>query len=129
MGAADLHFHLLPGVDDGPAGLADSIALARAATADGTATVVATPHVRGDFFTDVASLPERVAELRGALADERVALEVLCGGELGHEMVGLLSQAELDTIAQGPPARRWVLVEAPFEGIDESFHFGHRRAA
>jgi protein-tyrosine phosphatase len=122
MGAADLHFHLLPGVDDGPAAMDDSIALARAAADDGTTTVVATPHVRSDFFTDVASLPWRVAEVRRALAGEGVPLEVLCGGELGHEMVGLLSQAELDTIAQGPPASRWVLVEAPFEGIDESFH-------
>lgn len=122
MGAADLHFHLLPGVDDGPAELADSLELAHAATANGTSTVVATPHVRADFFTDVASLPERIAELRSALADERVALEVLCGGELGHDMVGLMSQAELDTIAQGPPGGRWLLVEAPFEAIDESFH-------
>ncbi len=122
MGAADLHFHLLPGVDDGPGGLDESVALARAAVADGTSTVVATPHVRSDFFTDVASLPARVAEVRRALANGGIALEVLCGGELGHEMVGRLSQAELDTIAQGPPGARWVLVEAPFEGVDESFH-------
>ena len=39
----DLHFHLLPGVDDGPATLAESVALARAA-ARRTATIVATPQ-------------------------------------------------------------------------------------
>src|SRR4051794_40532305 len=47
-GRADIHFHLLPGVDDGPATLEGSVALARVAVGDGTASVVATPHVRPD---------------------------------------------------------------------------------
>ena len=41
----DLHCHALPGVDDGPATLEDSLALLRAAHAAGAKTVVATPHV------------------------------------------------------------------------------------
>lgn len=121
MNAADVHFHLLPGVDDGPADLADAVELARMAVAEGTATVVATPHVRSDFLTDVQSLPERVAEVRRALADEGIALELLCGGELGHDMVGRLRQDELEIIAQGPPGWRWLLVETPFEGVDPAF--------
>jgi protein-tyrosine phosphatase len=118
--AADLHFHLLPGVDDGPAELAETIELAQQAAAQGTATVVATPHVRSDFYTDVPSLPDRVAEVRAALAG--IGLEVLCGGELGHDMVGRMRQHELELIAQGPPRARWLLVETPFEGVGESFH-------
>ena len=42
----DLHFHLLPGVDDGAAGLDESVALAAAASEQGTRTIVTTPHVR-----------------------------------------------------------------------------------
>jgi protein-tyrosine phosphatase len=122
MHRADLHFHLLPGVDDGPAELSDSLELAAEAAAQGTATVVATPHVRSDIFTDVPSLPARVEEVRSALADDGIALEVLCGGELGHDMVGRLRQDELETIAQGPPRRRWLLVETPFEGMTSDFH-------
>ena len=34
---------------------------------------------------------------------------------------GRLNQ-RVDTIAQGPPAARWVLLEVPFEGVDEDFH-------
>jgi protein-tyrosine phosphatase len=41
--------HVLPGIDDGPADLAGSIALARAAAEIGTVTLAATPHVRPDF--------------------------------------------------------------------------------
>ena len=122
MHAVDLHFHLLPGVDDGPAEMADSIELARQAAAEGTDTVVATPHIRADFFTDVPTLPERLDEVRRALAEEGIPLELLCGGELGHDMVGRLDQSELETIAQGPPGTRWLLVEAPFEGVGEDFH-------
>jgi protein-tyrosine phosphatase len=122
MHTVDLHFHLLPGVDDGPAEMADSVELARQAAAQGTATVVATPHVRPDFFTDVPSLPDRLHEVRRALRAEGIALELLCGGELGHDMVGRLSQSELEAIAQGPPGARWLLVETPFEGVSEAFH-------
>jgi protein-tyrosine phosphatase len=118
----DLHFHLLPGVDDGPSTLADSLELARAAVEDGTATIVATPHVRTDFVTDVLGLSERVRELQAALDAEGIPLGVRCGGELGHDMVGRLSQHELETIAQGPVDGRWLLVEAPFERISGDFH-------
>lgn len=120
--AVDLHFHLLPGVDDGPETTAESLELARAAVAQGTGTVVATPHVRPDFVVDPWELPPRVAQMRAALAAEGVPLTVLCGGEIGHTMVGRLGQAELELLAQGPAGRRWVLVEAPFEAIGEDFH-------
>jgi len=44
-GMIDVHFHCLPGIDDGPAAWDDSVALCRAAADEGTTTIVATPHV------------------------------------------------------------------------------------
>ena len=41
----DLHFHCLPGVDDGPEDWNAAVALCREAAAHGTTTLVATPHV------------------------------------------------------------------------------------
>jgi len=41
----DIHFHCLPGIDDGPATWDEAVALCRAAAAEGTQTIVATPHV------------------------------------------------------------------------------------
>jgi protein-tyrosine phosphatase len=119
---AELHFHALPGLDDGPATIGESLALLGAAAEDGTTLVVATPHVRGDFVTDVCELPEMTRELQAAARAAGIAVELRPGGELGHDMVGRLSQAELETIAQGPPHGRWLLVEAPFAGIGEDFH-------
>jgi protein-tyrosine phosphatase len=123
MRYADIHFHLLPGVDDGPHDLDASLELARGALADGTGTVVATPHVRHDLgLTDAAEIRERVREVRASLAAADVALEVLRGGELGHEVVEALADDELELLAQGPPGARWLLVEPPFNGIGEDFH-------
>jgi protein-tyrosine phosphatase len=50
-----------------------------------------------------------------------VPLEIRCGAELGHDVVGSLSQYELQLLAQGPPDARWLLVEAPFQGFGADF--------
>ncbi|MEA2468536.1 MAG: protein-tyrosine phosphatase [Thermoleophilaceae bacterium] len=121
MSYADIHFHLLPGVDDGPSTMDESVTLAAAAVADGTRVVVATPHVRTGFLTDVSDLPDRVRELQERLAREQIGLAVRRGAELGHDMVGRLSQAELDSVAHGPPGGRWLLVETPFVGLGDEF--------
>lgn len=124
MHFTELHFHLLPAVDDGPADMAEAIELARLAQADGTRSVVATPHVRAEYVTDPAELPERAAELREALAAAGVELDLHLGAELGHEMVARLSDDQLKGIALGPPGRRFVLMEAPFFGTAAGFHDG-----
>ncbi|HWD86412.1 MAG TPA: CpsB/CapC family capsule biosynthesis tyrosine phosphatase [Solirubrobacteraceae bacterium] len=121
MAFVETHFHLLPGLDDGPADMQDTIELARAALADGTGTIIATPHVHGGFVTDVTVLPERVEEVRAALCRAGVQVSVLCGGELAHPMVPRLTHAELELIAHGPPGRRWLLLEAPLDDFDSGF--------
>src|SRR4051812_10542288 len=117
----DIHFHILPGVDDGPRTMADSLDLAAAAVRDGCRTVVATPHVRSDFITDVSDLPDRVREVQAEIDHAGIPLGIDRGAELGHDMVGRLLQEELDAIALGPPGARWLLVETPFHGIDDDF--------
>ena len=121
MSYTEIHFHLLPGVDDGPGSTEESVALAAAAVADGTRTIVATPHVHPQHITDPSAIHERVAELTDPLRRGRVSVEVLAGGELADDMVGRLSHRQLEAIAQGPPGRRWVLLEAPFRGMDDAF--------
>lgn len=116
-GRTDIHFHLLPGVDDGPATMEDSLELARLAVSDGTGTVVATPHIRREFLADPSEVPSRVAELQDRLHSEGIPLSVLPGGELDAHMVPHLAQRDLDRIAVGPGGARWLLLEAPFDGL------------
>jgi protein-tyrosine phosphatase len=119
----DLHCHVLPGVDDGPDTMAESVEYAAAAAAAGTGTIVATPHVE---LVDVRELPDRVRALRAALDEAGVALDVRCGGELKPFSIPDLSDADLDLIAHGPPGGRWLLYEVPFHGADEEFVAGAR---
>jgi protein-tyrosine phosphatase len=119
---AELHFHLLPGVDDGPVDLDDAVGLARLAVADGTAIVTATPHVRDLLAAGIFDeVPERVREVQDALDAAGVPLEVRTGAELAHDDLPALDDRRLDAIAQGPPGRRWVLIEAPLFGDAAGF--------
>jgi protein-tyrosine phosphatase len=105
---AELHFHILPGVDDGPTSVDEALELARMTVADGTGTVVATPHARD---VDIASVPARVAALQAELDKQDVQLTVLPGVEVAQD--DALTADELEIAAQGPPGARWILLEAP----------------
>jgi len=121
MSFSEIHFHLLPGVDDGPCSIEETVELARMAVADGTRTIVATPHVNGTSAPSVSSLPEQVRVVTERLRRERIPVRVLCGGELAPERVERLSHAELKSIAQGPPGKQWLLLEPPLTGFDGPF--------
>jgi protein-tyrosine phosphatase len=115
----ELHYHLLPGVDDGPADMAEAVALARTAVADGTSAVTVTPHVRDLLRRGILDeVPARVAEVAAALERAGVPLRVLPGAELAHDDLPFIGERELDAIAQGPAGARWVLIEAPLFGDD-----------
>jgi protein-tyrosine phosphatase len=87
----DLHTHVLPGVDDGPSGLAGSVAMAEIAAQAGTRTLVATPHLRADHPTvRPQELAARARALTEQLCARGVPVEVLPGAE-----VDLLAAAEL----------------------------------
>src|ERR687887_1556307 len=108
MERVELHFHLLPGVDDGPGDLASALDLAREAVADGTGLITCTPHARDAAAEEI---PQRTAALRAALAAAGIDLEIRPGVELAWDDVADLDDATLDTLAQGPPGARWVLLE------------------
>ncbi len=46
----DIHCHILPGVDDGAANLAESLAMLEAARRAGVTSIVCTPHCRDPYF-------------------------------------------------------------------------------
>jgi protein-tyrosine phosphatase len=106
----ELHFHLLPGVDDGPTDDAEAIDLARLAVEDGTGRVVVTPHVR---LADVGSLTRMTEGLQAALRGAGIDLELHAGGEVAPDDVASLEKEELELLAHGPPGERWLLLEAP----------------
>ncbi|SDH27172.1 protein-tyrosine phosphatase [Alteribacillus persepolensis] len=78
----DLHSHILPAVDDGPATDEDSLALARAAVEKGIHTVAATPHHRnGAFVNRGDEIAVMVHDFNRMLAAENIPLTVVSGQE------------------------------------------------
>ena len=117
----DLHSHLLPGIDDGVPDLERAVELARAAADQGTRVLAATPHLRADF-PDVRpdELAERCDEVRSAIADAGVELEVVQGGEAG---VMWAVNADDDDLRAGSYGGRGkdLLVETPYGPLNDTF--------
>jgi protein-tyrosine phosphatase len=111
----DLHCHVLPGIDDGPETIEGSVALARAAVAAGTRTLVATPHVSPRYHNDAATIARLVDELNARLTAEGVALEVLAGAEIAITIVVEIEPLKLRSLGLG--GGEWLLMEPPFNPI------------
>lgn len=104
----DLHCHILAGVDDGPAELADSVAMARQGLADGIDAICATPHIRHDHDVRIDQLAGRAAELNAELIRREVAVTVIAAGEVAETAIAGLDDDELRAVALGG---RWILLE------------------
>jgi protein-tyrosine phosphatase len=73
----DLHCHLLPGIDDGPATLEEALEMARIAVANGITEAHVTPHLHpGRWENDRAKIEAAVSVYRGALAAAGIKLEI-----------------------------------------------------
>lgn len=86
----DLHAHLLPGLDDGPQTLAQTMTLLRQARADGTTTIFAAAHVNdGKFQVDSTRYLATLHHVQELLGDTGVriepASEMLLGPKLAEE--------------------------------------------
>jgi protein-tyrosine phosphatase len=114
----DLHCHILPGLDDGARDLSDAVAMARQAQSDGIEAICATPHIRHDHAVSIADLPDRLAELRAAVAAAGIATRILAGGEVATTALKTLNLAELAAVTLGR-AGRWVLLEPAPGPLDD----------
>lgn len=65
----DIHSHILPGVDDGPETLEESVAMVRIAAENGTTDIVATPHSNMQFTFRPELIEEKITELSKASGD------------------------------------------------------------
>ena len=112
----DIHCHCLPGLDDGPATMAESLGLCRRLAAEGIATVVATPHQLGRFegCNEAARVREAVGALNESLTNSGVPLKVVPGGEVrvDERICEFLEADKILTLADGG---RYILLELPYQ--------------
>jgi protein-tyrosine phosphatase len=116
----DLHTHVLPGLDDGPADLTGSIAIAREAAAGGVTAIAATPHVREDFPTTVRAIGEALATVREGLRAAGIGIDVHSGAEVAFERLRHLDLEQLRQYGLAGP--NYLLVELPFFGWPPGVH-------
>ena len=117
----DLHTHLLPGIDDGARDLEHALDLARAAADQGTRVLAATPHLRADF-PDVkpGELATRCDEVRAAISDAGIEVEVVQGGEVSVMWAVNVGDDELRAVSYGGRGTD-LLVEAPYGPLNDAF--------
>ncbi|HID75606.1 MAG TPA: hypothetical protein EYP56_06365 [Planctomycetaceae bacterium] len=111
----DIHCHLLPGLDDGPDGWDETLAMARMAAEDGITVVVATPHQLGNFAHNRGdAIRQLVHQARELFDRHAIPLDVLPGADvrIEPEMVSRIAAGDVLTLAD---RRRYVLLELPHE--------------
>jgi protein-tyrosine phosphatase len=105
----DIHSHVLPGIDDGARDMVEALDMLRMARADGTSTIVATPH---SARTDPRSIQLATSGLRRAASGAGVNITILCGAEVrfSADMAQDFREGKLPSIDD----QGYVLVEFPF---------------
>lgn len=117
----DIHSHILPEVDDGPRSWDVSVALCRAAAADGITHMIATPHANDRYHYDREYLEGLLAHLRTLVGD---TLKLGLGCDF-HLSIDNLQDAYANPTRYAIEGTRYLLVEfsnyAVPQGATDSF--------
>lgn len=108
----DLHCHLLPGIDDGAVDLDDSLAMARAAVADGITVTACTPHIFPGLYENKGpDIRQAIARLRAALEEADIPLRLVTGADvqLAVDLAGGLKSGAILSLNDS----RYFLFEPP----------------
>src|SRR6266567_2153895 len=122
----EVHFHCLPGIDDGPEEWDEAVALCRAAASEGTIAIMATPHVlRGRWVNDNPNSRDALIIKLNAMLGGTPAILSGCEYLLSSDAVELVERGKwspLTTLNRG----RYLLVEFPpgeeLPGTGNLFH-------
>ncbi len=117
-GVIDLHAHVLPGLDDGPATIEESVAMASTALEAGTRTIAATSHINRGFGLTAGELRAARERLNERLEELGMPLEVVQGGEVAVSRAADLEDADLRGVTLG--GTRWLLLECPLSPLAPS---------
>ena len=110
----DLHTHILPGLDDGSTGVAQSVEMAKIAVDCGIRAMAVTPHCIDDRRIDIRAA---LALLRDALEEAKIPLKLYPGMEImgTPETARMLLEKRLLTIN----GSRYPLIEFAFKSSGE----------
>lgn len=111
----DIHSHIIPGIDDGPATLAQSKSLLRAAIAQGTTFMMSTSHITpGVYPNSPQKIKAHFDKMMSELGDLKDEIQLACSAEVrvGHEMVQLVERDEIPWLGE-LEGNKVILLELP----------------
>jgi protein-tyrosine phosphatase len=89
----DVHFHCLPGIDDGPDDWDEAIALCQAAADEGTTTLIATPHVlRGGWVNEDPAVRDQLILRLNTMLEGRPSVLAGCEYLFSSDAVQLVER-------------------------------------
>ena len=94
----DIHCHMLPGIDDGPEGLDESIEMARLAVANGITEAVVTPHIHaGRYDNTRESVARSTQQFQQCLQDNNIDLRLRMAAEIriGPELMAMVEAQQV----------------------------------
>ncbi len=109
----DLHCHILPGLDDGPENLDESIRMAEIAWSERIGNIVATPHIRENIFSPEL-IREKIRVLNEALNKRDIPVEIHYGADVS---VRLPTELMRSYTLNGTG---YILIEFPYTHITPS---------
>jgi protein-tyrosine phosphatase len=116
----DIHCHILPNVDDGSQSLEQSIAMARAASAEGITHIIATPHhANGKYINRAADVQRAVQELNSRIEEAGIPITVLVGQEV--RMYNELIEDFQESVVLTLHGSGYMLVELPSDRVPSGF--------
>lgn len=114
-GIVDMHCHVLPGVDDGPEEISESLELLRAECRQGVRKIIVTPHFRRELFeTSREEVRHAFARLGAEVRRQALPVDLYLGCEF-HKQLEAVRFLNEDS-AYRMAGSRYVLLE--FSGID-----------
>lgn len=107
----DIHCHILPAIDDGPAGLLETIDMLRIAAGDGITHIVATPHYRHGEYPTTQDIQDKLAQVQKEIVKNCIAVKLLGGADirLTYELIEGIGNNAIPTINNS----RYFLLELP----------------
>jgi len=87
--------------------------MAAAASAAGTATMVATPHIDHRWRVRPEAIPQRAAALQAALEDQGIELQIIVGAEIALSRLVDLTAEQLRGVRLG--GGPYLLIESPLD--------------
>lgn len=115
----DIHCHILPGVDDGAKDMAEALAMARLAAADGIRHIVVTPHFNTTFMVPRTLVEQKLKELQKKIDQAGIPLKLHPGNEVRLENADFFYEhAKRENFCYLNSKHSFILLEQKWKGYN-----------